>query len=507
MALVKVNELGTNQVEIEFTVEKESFAKACADSYKKNVGKLNVPGFRRGKAPRGMIEKLYGKGVFWEDALEATVPEAYEAAVKEAALRTVSRPEYDVTSVNEDGASVKAKVYIYPAVEIKDYKGLTAEYEPRKVADADVDAEIDAVRRRNAREIEVTDRPAQKDDVAVIDYEGFVDGVAFKGGKGEDHDLKLGSGTFIPGFEDQVIGHNTGDEFDVNVTFPAEYHAEELKGKDATFKCKIKAIKYDELPEADDEFAKDVSEFDTLAEYKADVKAKLEEKAAKENDAAVEEILAEQLSNMVEGSIPEAMIETEAENLVRDYDTQLRMQGLDLNTYFKYTGMDLKSLREQMKPRAERQVKTRLALEKIAELEGIEIADSEIEEEIANIAKAYGMEADRVKELVTEESVADDLKVRRAIELVRKSAKVTAPKKAAAKKPAAKKTAEKKETEEKPAEKKAAAKKAPAKKPAAKKADDKAEEKAEEPAKKPAKKPAAKKTTAAKTAKKEESDK
>ncbi len=417
MALVKVNELGKNQVEIEFTVEKESFAKACADSYKKNVGKLNVPGFRRGKAPRGMIEKLYGKGVFWEDALEATVPEAYEAAVKEAGIRPVSRPDYDVDSVNEEGASVKAKVYVYPAVEIKDYKGLTAEYEARNVSDADVDAEIDSVRRRNAREIEVTDRPAQKDDVAVIDYEGFVDGEAFKGGKGEDHPLKLGSGSFIPGFEDQVIGHSAGDEFDVNVRFPDEYHAEELKGKDAVFKCRIKSIKYDELPEADDEFAKDVSEFDTLAEYKAYVKSKLEEKTAKENDAAVEEILAEQLSKMVEGDIPEAMYETEAENLVRDYDTQLRMQGLDLNTYFKYTGMDLKALREQMKPRAERQVKTRLALEKIAELEGVKVGEDEVRGEIEKMSKAYGMEVERIKALVSEESVADDIKFYRAADL------------------------------------------------------------------------------------------
>ena len=486
MALVKVNELEKNQVEIEFTVEKESFAKACADSYKKNVGKLNVPGFRRGKAPRGMIEKLYGKGVFWEDALEATVPEAYDAAVKEAGIRPVSRPEYDVEDVNEDGASVKAKVYVYPAVEIKDYKGLKAEFEPRKVTDADVDAEIDSVRRRNAREIEITDRPAQIGDVAVIDYEGFADGVAFDGGKGENYSLKLGSGQFIPGFEDQVAGHSVGEEFDVNVKFPEEYHSEELKGKDATFKCKIHAIKFDELPEADDEFAKDVSEFDTFAEYKADVKAKLEEKIAKENDAAVEEILAEQLSGMVEGEIPAAMFDAEAENLVRDYDTQLRMQGLDLNTYFKYTGMDLNGLREQMRPRAERQVKTRLALEKIAELESVKIEDSQIEDEISRIASAYGMEVDRVKELVTSESIMDDLKVRRAIEIVRESAKVVAPKKETAKKEPAKK-----ETAKKPA-----AKKTTAKKTTVKKSED-AEVAEEKPAeKKPAKKPAAKKTSA-----------
>ena len=479
MALVKVTDLEKNQVEIEFTIDKESFEKACVASYKKNIGKLNVPGFRRGKAPKGMVEKIYGKGVFYEDALEITVPDAFDAAVKEAGVKLVGRPEYDVEKIDDEGVVLKAKCYTYPTVEIKDYKGIEVTRDEKKVTDADVDAEMDITRRRNARQIEVTDRAAAIDDIAVIDYEGFVDGVAFAGGKGENHNLKLGSGQFIPGFEDQIVGHMPGDEFDVNVTFPEEYHAEELKGKPAVFKTKLNAIKFDELPELDDEFAKDVSEFDTLAEYKADIKAKLTERAAKAADAAMEEALANIVCEKLEAEIPAPMVEVEAENMLRDYDTRLRMQGLDLNTYFKYTGQTLDTMREQFKPQAEKQVKTRLALEKIAELEDLKVEDSEIEEEIANIAKAYGMEVDKVKEVVAAESVAEDIRVRKAVEFVKANAKIVA-----AKKPAA----EKAEGEEK----KPAAKKTTAKKPAA--------EKTEDGEKKPAaKKPAAKKTTAKKS--------
>ncbi len=487
MALVKVTDLEKNQVEIEFSIDKETFDKACVASYKKNIGKLNVPGFRRGKAPKGMVEKIYGKGVFYEDALEITVPDAFDAAVKEADLKLVGRPEYDVEKIDDEGVVLKAKCYTYPTVEIKDYKGVEVTRDEKAVTDADVEAEVDITRRRNARQIEVTDRAAAIDDIAVIDYEGFVDGVAFAGGKGENHNLKLGSGQFIPGFEDQIVGHMPGDEFDVNVTFPEEYHAEELKGKPAVFKTKLHSIKFDELPEADDEFAKDVSEFDTLAEYKADIKAKLTERAAKAADAAMEEALANIICEKLEGDIPAPMVEVEAENMVRDYDTRLRMQGLDLNTYFKYTGQTLESMREQFKPQAEKQVKTRLALEKIASLEDLKVEDKEIEEELENIAKAYGMEVDKVKELVAAESVADDIRVRKAIEFVKANAKIVA--EAPAKKPAAKKTTAKKATAEKAEdeEKKPAAKKTTTKKAAAEKAEG--EEK----------KPAAKKTTTKKT--------
>ena len=489
MALVKVTDLEKNQVEIEFSIDKETFDKACVASYKKNIGKLNVPGFRRGKAPKGMVEKIYGKGVFYEDALEITVPDAFDAAVKEAGLKLVGRPEYDVEKIDDEGVVLKAKCYTYPTVEIKDYKGLEVVRNEKAVTDADVDAEVENTRRRNARQVEITDRPAQLDDIAVIDYDGYVDGVAFAGGKGENYNLKLGSGQFIPGFEDQIVGHNAGEEFDVNVTFPEEYHAEELKGKPAVFKTKLHAIKFDELPEADDEFAKDVSEFDTIAEYKADIKAKLTERAAKEADYAMEEALANMVCEKLEGEIPAPMVEVEAENMVRDYDTRLRMQGLDLNTYFKYTGQTLETMREQFKPQAEKQVKTRLALEKIAILEDLKIEDKEIDEEFENISKAYGMEVEKVKELVTADSVADDIRIRKAVEFIKANAKVVA--EAPAKKPAAKKSTAKKATAEKAegeTAKKPAAKKTTTKKAAAEKAESTEENK-----------PAAKKTTTKKT--------
>ena len=273
--------------------------------------------------------------------------------------------------------------------------------------------------------IEITDRAAQTDDVVNFDYEGFVDGVAFDGGKAEGHDLKLGSGQFIPGFEDQLVGHNIGEDFDVNVTFPEEYHASELAGKAATFKCHLNAIKFNELPELDDEFARDASEFDTLDEYKADIKAKIVERNNKAADADVEEQIIAALIEKLEADIPEAMFEAETENFVRDYDSRLRMQGLDLATYFKYTGLDLDTIRKQMRPDAERQVKTRLALEKIAALENIAISDEETEAEYARLAEAYGMEADQVKAAVPAEALADDLKVKKAVDLVKENAVVT----------------------------------------------------------------------------------
>ncbi len=442
MAKVKVNNLETNRVELEFSVDKATFDKACNDAYKKNVGKIQIPGFRKGKAPRAMIEKMYGKGVFYEDALNAILPDATEAAVKEAGIKVVSAPEYDIDEIDENGVVVKAKFYVYPTIEVKEYKGLKAERNVKNATVADANEEIKRVQQRNARTIDVTDRAAKKNDTVTIDYAGSVDGVLFEGGSAEGHNLKLGSGQFIPGFEDQIIGHKIGDEFDVEVTFPEEYHAEDLAGKPAVFKTKLHAIKYEELPKLDDEFAKDVSEFDTLAEYKADVKAKIQERNEKAADAEVNEALMEALMASVEGEIPEVMIEREAENMVRDYDTRLRMQGLDLATYFKYTGQNLETLREQFKPQAEKQVKSRLALEKVAELEKIEATAEEIEEEYSKLSQAYGVEVDRCKELVDAESVGQDIAVNKAFEFVRDNAVITK-KKAAAKK----KTAEKAETE------------------------------------------------------------
>ncbi|MBR6513981.1 MAG: trigger factor [Clostridia bacterium] len=468
--MVKVNNIETNKVELEFTIDKESFDKACNAAYKKQVGKIQIPGFRKGKAPKAMIEKMYGAGVFYEDALNDLLPDAVEAAVKEADIKVVSAPEYDIDTIDENGVVVKAKFFVYPAVELKEYKGLKAERNVKSVTATEVNEEIKRVQQRNARTIDVTDRAAKKNDTVNIDYAGSVDGVLFEGGSAQGHDLKLGSGQFIPGFEDQIIGHKIGEEFDVEVTFPEEYHAADLAGKAAVFATKINAIKYEELPKLDDEFAKDVSEFDTLAEYKADVKAKLTERNEKAADAEVNELLMEALRANLECEVPAPMVEREAENMVRDYDTRLRMQGLDLATYFKYTGQTLETLRAQFMPEAEKQVKTRLALEKIAQTEALEASEDEINEEYKKLSEAYGVEVDRVKELVDDSAIAEDIKVNKAFELVRAEAKIT--KKKAAKKTEAKAEGEETAEEEKPAAKKTTAKKT-TKKAAEKKTEDK----------------------------------
>ena len=425
MSLKKSELIEKNLYELTFDVDRATFDAAVDKAYRRSAKNINIPGFRRGKAPRSIIEKMYGKGVFYEDAINDIIPAAYTEAAKESALEIVSQPEFDVETIDDNGVVLKAKVYVKPEVKIENYLGIEATRTLAPTTDADVDAEIEKVRARNSRMIDVTDRAAQTDDIANIDYEGSVDGVPFDGGKAEGHDLKLGSGQFIPGFEDQIVGHAIGDAFDVNVTFPTEYHAEELAGKAAVFKVKLNALKVNELPELDDEFVRDVSEFDTLDEYKADIKAKLEEKNAKMADNAVEDQLLEALMGKLEAEIPEAMFETETENFVRDYDNRLRMQGLDLATYFKYTGMNLDMMRQQLRPQAEKQVKTRLALEKIAELENIAVSDEEIEAEYGRIAEAYGMEIEKVKETVDAESIAADMKVKKAVDLVKEKAVVT----------------------------------------------------------------------------------
>ena len=424
MSMKKTEQIGANQYCVTFDASRETFDAAITKAYKKAAKNIMIPGFRKGKAPRSVVEKMYGKEVFYEDAINELLPAAYEEAIRDFDKVIVSRPEFDIETIDENGVVLTAKFFVKPDVEIKDYKGIEVTRTVAEVTDADVEADLNRTRERNARMVEVTDRASAMGDVVNFDYEGFVDGVAFDGGKAEGHDLKLGSGQFIPGFEDQLVERNIGDEFDVNVTFPEEYHASELAGKPAVFKCKLNGIKFNELPELDDEFARDVSEFDTLDEYKADIKAKLEERNNKAADADVEEQLIKALNEKLEAEIPEAMYEAETENFVRDYDTRLRMQGLDPATYFKYTGLDLDTIRKQMRPDAERQVKTRLALEKIAELEAIEISEEEIEAEFGRLAEAYGMEADKVKEAVATEALVADLKVKKAVDLVKESAKI-----------------------------------------------------------------------------------
>lgn len=455
-----------NLAEFEFSVDKETFDKAVDKVFKKKVGSISVPGFRKGKAPRSIIEKMYGKGVFYEDAVNEVLPDAYDKAVEGCELVFVSQPEFDIVTLDDNGVVFKAKVYTKPEMKIEGYKGIKAEREDTAVTDDEVNEEIERKRTQASRLIDVTDRAVENGDTVSIDFDGSVDGVPFEGGKAEKYDLVIGSGSFIPGFEEQIIGKNIGDEFDVNVTFPEDYHAKELAGKAAVFKTKLHSIKVSEKPDVDDEFAKD-NGFDTLDEYKADVKAKIEDRKTKSADAGVEEQIIDTLISKLEGEIPEVMFANETENFVRDYDNRLRMQGLDLSTYFKYTGLDLDSLRKQLRPQAERQVKTRLALEKIAELENITVSDEEIEKEYEDMAKAYSMEVEKIKEIVDAKGVGADLKVKKAIDLVKGAAEVSAKAEAPAKKPAAKKTAAKKKAET--AEAAEDEEKAPAKKPAAKK--------------------------------------
>ena len=466
MKLLKAEKIENSKYELEISVDKAAFDEAVNKAFQKESKKISVPGFRKGKAPRAIIEKMYGKGVFYETAINDIIPGVYSDAVVEAGITPVAQPDFDVVSIDDNGLVLSAKVFVKPEVTVKDYFGLEAKRTVTPVTDAEVDAEINTVRERNSREAEVMGRAAEMGDTAVIDYEGFCDGKAFDGGKGEDYALKLGSNTFIPGFEEQVAGHKIDDEFDVNVTFPTEYHAPELAGKEATFKCKLHALTRVELPELDDDFAKDVSEFDTFAEYKADIKAKIEKRHADSAEAAIGDQLIDALIEKMEADIPAPMFEAEAENLLRDYDNRLRMSGLDLNTYMKYTGMTLEKMREQFLPQAERQVKARLALEKIAELENVEVTEEDINAEYDRIAAAYNMPVDQVKASLPADAISEDIKVKKTMDLVREKAVVTEekPKKA----PAKKTTTTRKTTAKKPAAK------------TAEKVEEKTEEKTEE---------------------------
>ncbi len=425
MSLKNVNKPEKNVVELELIIAKDAFEAEVLKVYKKNAPKINVPGFRKGKAPKSIIEKMYGKGVFYEDALNNLIPAEYEAAVKESAIDPVAQPEISVGEITDEGVEITAKVYVKPEVEITSYKGLEAEKVIRAVTDEDVEREVNMARERNSRLVEITDRAAAMDDTANIDYLGKVDGVAFEGGEGKDHDLKLGSGQFIPGFEEQIVGHNIGETFDINVKFPEEYHAEELKGKDAVFTVTLNSLKVKELPELDDEFAKDVSEFDTLAEYKADLKAKIEKRYNDAAEGALSEQLYDALIANVNADIPEVMFTQETDSMVNDYAYRMQSQGIDMDMYFKYTGTTLDDLKAQMKPQAERQVKVRLALEKIVELENITPTDDEIAEEYKSIADAYKMELEKVEQALDKDAVKKDLAMRKASEFIKNNAKVT----------------------------------------------------------------------------------
>lgn len=425
MSLKKAEKIETNLYELEINIEKDIFDSAVTKVFQKSVKNINVPGFRKGKAPRSIVEKMYGKGVFYEDAINDLIPAVYPAALKESGLKAVSQPEFDIDTIDDTGVILKAKIYVKPEVEIDGYFGMEASKNIVETTDAEIDAEIDKIRNRNSRMIDIADRAALDGDTVDIDFDGYVDGEQFEGGKSEHYSLKLGSNQFIPGFEDQIVGKNIGDEFDVNVSFPEEYHAEALAGKPAVFKVKLHGIKFNELPALDDEFAKDVSEFDTFDEYKADIRAKITDGHIKDADAEIDEQLISSLIEKLNAEIPEVMYENETENFVRDYDSRLRMQGLDLSTYFKYTGLDLDKLRQQMRPQAERQVKTRLALEKIVALENVVASDEEIEEKYGRLAGAYGMEVQKVKDMIDKEALSDDICVKKAVDLIKERAVIT----------------------------------------------------------------------------------
>ena len=426
MKLLNITDAEKNQKVIEFSVDKATFDAAVDKVYKKNVAKLNIPGFRRGKAPQSLSEKMYGKGFFYEDAINEILPEAYASALEESGLDVVSHPEIDIKTIDDNGVVVTAAVYVKPEVKVGEYKGMEATRADVTVSDEAVDAEIAKALDGQARETEVTDRAAEMGDEVVFDFDGYVDGVAFAGGKSENYELKLGSGAFIPGFEEQIVGKNIGENFDVNVTFPTEYHAEELAGKEAVFKCLIHAIKVRELPELDDEFVKDVSEFDTVAEYRADVAAKLQAEADKAEDAKVDAQLMDKLVEIMEADIPEVMFENEVENMMRDYETRLRYQGLDMEMFMKYTGQTADDLKANFRPQAEKQVKTRLALEAVAKAENFEATAEEIEAEYAKIAEAYKVTVEDVRAQIDDAAIAADLVVGKAAQLIRDTAVVSA---------------------------------------------------------------------------------
>ena len=421
-----VEKLENNVVSFEFVVTADQFEDAIQKAYKKNVGKITIQGFRKGKAPRAIIERYYGKEVFYEDAINIALPDAYDKAVEENNLYPVDRPEVDVKGEIKAGSDIvfTAKVTVKPEFELGEYKGVEVEGAHYAVTDDDVDAEIEKLRERNSRLVPVEDRPVQADDIANIDYEGFVDGVAFEGGKGEGFDLTIGSGQFIPGFEDQLVGRNAGEEFEINVKFPEEYHAEELKGKDAVFKVKINSIKFKELPELDDEFVQDVSEFETLDEFKKDTREKLtaanEEREKNENEHSVVDAVCAN----TQIDIPEAMINSQIDTMIRDMDMQLRYQGITLEQYMQFTGQTMDAVREQYKPEAEKSVKTTLVLEKVADVENFEITDEDVENEYSRICEENGMKPEDVKKYISVDSIKERLKAQKAIEFLVNNANI-----------------------------------------------------------------------------------
>lgn len=416
---LQVEKLEKNMAKLTIEVSADDLEKALQNAYNKQKKHINVPGFRKGKVPRQMIEKMYGAAIFYDDAANELIPGAYAKAYDECELEIVSQPAIDVVQIEKGKPFIfTAEVALKPEVTLGEYKGLTVDKVSTRVTQKEVDAKIQEEAEKNARTVVVEDRAVANGDEVVLDFEGFVDGVAFEGGKGENYPLTIGSGSFIPGFEEQLVGVEAEKEVEVNVTFPEEYHAEELKGKEAVFKCTVHEIKAKELPEIDDEFAAEVSEFDTLDEYKADVKAKIKEQKATEGKAKQEDQAVQQAIENATMEIPEAMIDTQARQIVDDFARRLQSQGLTMEQYTQFTGMTAQKLMEDAKPQAKQRIETRLVLEAIAKAENIEISDEKLDEEVAKMAEAYKMEADKLKELMGEEEkkqMKEDMAVQEAI--------------------------------------------------------------------------------------------
>lgn len=424
---LQVEKMEKNMAKLTIEVSAEDLDKAMQNAYQKAKGKIAIPGFRKGKAPRKMIEQMYGKGIFLEDAANALIPENYSKALEECDLEIVSQPEIDVVQAEPGKAFIfTAEVAVKPEVTLGDYKGIEVPKSEVEVTDEDVDAEIKKEQEKNSRTVTVEDRGAENGDITTIDFEGFVDGVAFEGGKGTDYPLTLGSGSFIPGFEDQLVGAKAGDHVEVNVTFPEEYQAAELAGKAAVFQCDVKKVEAKELPELDDDFAQDVSEFDTLAEYKEDIKKNLTDKKEKEARAAKENAAVDKAIENAQMEIPEAMVDTQVRQMINDFASRMQSQGLTMEQYFQFTGMTVEKMQDEMKPQALKRIQTRLVLEKIAEVENIQPTEEEVNEEISKMAEMYKMEADKLKELLGDrelEQMKKDMAVQKAVTLVADEAK------------------------------------------------------------------------------------
>ena len=424
---LQVEKLEKNMAKLTIEVSAEDLEKAMQNAYLKAKNRITIPGFRKGKAPRKMIEHMYGKGIFLEDAANALIPEHYSKALEECELEIVSQPEIDVTQAEPGKAFIfTAEVAVKPEVTLGEYKGLEVPKTETEVTEEEIEAELKKEQEKNSRTITVEHRGAENGDIATIDFEGFIDGTAFEGGKGTDYPLTLGSGSFIPGFEDQLVGVKAGDHVEVNVTFPEEYQAAELAGKAAVFQCDVKKVEAKELPELDDDFAQDVSEFDTLAEYKDDIRKKLTERKEKEARTAKENAAVDKAIENAQMEIPDAMINTQISQMLDDFSRRMQAQGLTMEQYFQFTGMTADKMREEMKPQALKRIQTRLVLEKIAETENIQPTDDEVNEEISKMAEMYKMEADKLKELLGDrelEQMKKDMAVQKAVTLVADEAK------------------------------------------------------------------------------------